>query len=749
MKRSFLPVAAIVGLLVAHAAFSLSAMHGASVTFDENLHIAAGLSYWKFDDYRLQPENGNLPQRWCALPLAATGCVFPPDSDLWRSSDSYGIGQQLLYGGANDPARVLFAARAMSVVWSTSLCLVVFLWSRSLFGLAGGLVSLVLAAFWPAVVAHGALATSDVCGALFFTLAAWCLWDMLREATLATLARACGAVGLAAIAKHSSVLLAPVAVLLLVIRLLDGRPLPVRFTAGDRVVTTRAAKLGLGLGLLVAPLLAAALCIWAACGFRYAAMNPHMEPGKLYLFPTLEVSTLCAGGIGRLCRIFGDSRLLPEAWLFGMSAVVACSGYRYAFAMGEHSLQGWWWFFPLCLAIKNTLPSLALSLWGLVTFAHTTFEACRRRLPLDAATYGSIPLVVTLAVLWPTFLTSHLNIGERHLLPSYPPLMILAGGLWRAAGPAWPRVVIAALLALHAADVTSRWPSTLAYFNQIVPRDTEYRWLVDSSLDWGQDLDRLATWLERNRRPGEPVFTTLFGGAPVTAVRLDCEQLGFTRRRLAPGLYCISATALQGMSDVIKGPWSRTHETMWQTSRQFMARHENSPDEAAAAALITNLTVDRDEAHVRAIRGVATVHDRAVAASTILQAGRLKAFLRQRPPDASIGGSILIWRLSQADLFAALEGPPAELADQSWFEREGYGTAAELIALGRGRLQAGDAEAARVIFGRMLVFYPIDPRAWAGLSLACKAAGLPEEAERARREGERLIQLHERSGAGP
>jgi len=235
MKRP-VSVTAVVALLVVHAALTLSAMRDASATFDENLHIAAGLSYWKFDDYRLQPENGNLPQRWCALPLVATGCVFPADEARWRASDGYGLGQKLLYGGVNDPARVLFAARAMAVVWSTALCLVVFLWSRSLFGFSGGLVSLTLAAFWPAVVAHGALATSDVCGALFFTLATWCLWNLLREVSPATLAMACGSVGLAAIAKHSSVLLAPVAVVLLVIRLLDGRPLSIRFDTLRREV---------------------------------------------------------------------------------------------------------------------------------------------------------------------------------------------------------------------------------------------------------------------------------------------------------------------------------------------------------------------------------------------------------------------------------------------------------------------------------------------------------------------------------
>ncbi|NBX31084.1 hypothetical protein EBR04_11695, partial [bacterium] len=335
-----------------------------------------------------------------------------------------------------------------------------------------------------------------------------------------------GSVGLAAIAKHSSVLLAPLGLVLLAVRLVDGRPLRIRLASINRDVATPAAKLGLGLALLTATMLAAALCIWVACGCRYRAANPAMGSARFYLFPSLDQCALAAGGIGRLCHGLGTRRLLPEAWLFGMTAVVACSTYRYAFALGQHSLTGWWWFFPLCLAIKNTLPALVLSAWGVVGWCRAALSAVVRRLPLDATSYGAIPLVATLAVLWPTFLTSHLNIGERHLLPSYPPLMILAGAAWRPTAPAWRRWLVVALVSLHALDVASRWPATLAYFNQIVPRGQEYRWLVDSSLDWGQDLDRLAAWLRQHRQPGEPVYVTTFGGAPVASALDDFEYLG-------------------------------------------------------------------------------------------------------------------------------------------------------------------------------------------------------------------------------
>jgi 4-amino-4-deoxy-L-arabinose transferase-like glycosyltransferase len=489
----------VASLLIAHSAIAFTATLDASATFDEVLHIASGLSYWTTDDYRLQPENGNLPQRWCALPLVALGYRLPEDEVAWRQSDSFQLGRSLLYGSGHDPAVILSAARAMAAVWSAALCLVVYLWSRSLFGHGGGLVSLGLAAFWPALVAHGPLATSDACGSLFFTLGAWSLWNLVNRVTVGSLIAASVAVGLAAIAKHSCVLLAPLAGLFVIIMAASRRPLPLSMADFSTMFVDRGRKAAVMAASLVGPLLAAVFMIWASCGFRYRAFADEAALAEFFRFPTLADCVGYAGGVGMLCEHLANWQILPESWLWGMSQVVARAQSREAFAIGEHSMLGWWWFFPLCLAIKNTLPSLVLAGFGVTRAASLVVTRLARRLALDDEAWNVLPLLVWLVILWPTFLTCHLNIGERHLLPSYPPLMILAGGCWRAATVPWRKLLICGLVGLHAVDVASRYPSSLAYFNQFVPRGEEHRWLVDSSLDWGQDLDRLRRWSERHR----------------------------------------------------------------------------------------------------------------------------------------------------------------------------------------------------------------------------------------------------------
>ncbi len=55
---------AIVGALcLLHIRLAASVSRQLSTTVDELAHLTAGYAYWTQHDYRLQPENGNLPQR--------------------------------------------------------------------------------------------------------------------------------------------------------------------------------------------------------------------------------------------------------------------------------------------------------------------------------------------------------------------------------------------------------------------------------------------------------------------------------------------------------------------------------------------------------------------------------------------------------------------------------------------------------------------------------------------------------------
>ena len=212
----------VAGLLVLHAWLALWAASDESVTADEILHVTGGYCYNRFGDYRIQPENGNLAQRWVALPAWLMGAPPPPMADniYWRTSDGSVIGYQFFYETGHDHWPMLMAARAMTVVFSLGTGLLVFSWARRLFGAAGGLLALTFYALDPNILAHAGLATSDAAAVFFLLATVTAFWRHLREPGWTTGALSAGVFGLACVAKFSAVLLLPVMLLLLVWRII-------------------------------------------------------------------------------------------------------------------------------------------------------------------------------------------------------------------------------------------------------------------------------------------------------------------------------------------------------------------------------------------------------------------------------------------------------------------------------------------------------------------------------------------------
>jgi hypothetical protein len=94
-------------------------------------------------------------------------------------------------------------------------------------------------------------------------------------------------------------------------------------------------------------------------------------------------------------------------------------------------------------------------------------------------------------------MTSAINIGMRHILPIYPFLYLAVAVLLTQAGVGrWARTAMLLLAALEIAECAWIAPNYLAFFNALSggPGNGP-RYLVDSNLDWGQDVKKLKKWL--------------------------------------------------------------------------------------------------------------------------------------------------------------------------------------------------------------------------------------------------------------
>ncbi len=617
---------AVAALLLLHMVLAFEGVRHRSPTVDEPMHLLGGVSYWKLNDYRIQPENGNLPMRWATLPLVLDGVQLPIEDHLdeWQNTVTPVLMYSLLYGGQNDHVELLWTARRAAIVWSLALGVLIFAWARSLWGVPAGLLALTMHALSPTMLAHGALVTSDSAAAFFLLAATWGYWRALMRPSTATLLTSGALTGLCAVAKFSVVLL-PFVFL----------PLTVWALYRRRVKWKSLAL------LVLANVAIPWLVIWASFGFRYSPVGPDALPFDRYY--RLWSDTMPDDGLLRsVVSLAREWRVLPEAYIYGFTHVLKFAGVRLAFLNGEYSNTGWWWFFPYAFLIKSTLAELLLvAVAAVVALRRLRKNVSDSERPLER----TFPLLSLLAVYWLFSITSHLNIGHRHLLPTYAPMFILASGLVATGVSAWRSRIALAVGILALVEVFAVRPHYLAYFNTSVGGPSGgWKHLVDSSLDWGQDLPRLADWLREHRQPDEPVFHSVFGSGSAAGYGIEGYEIApdwpdFERPWIewTGGVYAISATRLQQAYSPFRGTWNAEMESILQNLSRDMRQ-----------GLASGAIEPRLLPYVWGGVNIRTWE--------LLQFARLTNYLRLRQPDDVIAHSIFIHRLSDREVEIAVRG---------------------------------------------------------------------------------------------
>jgi hypothetical protein len=539
-RRAGLVLAAAIAL---QAGLAIHAMRGSSATFDEGAHLPAGYSYLATGDHRLNPEQPPLVKLLAALPLRALAPELRTSDLAWEQARQWEFGRRFLYRW-NDADRLLFLGRLPVVALASCLVAAVFLVARRRFSPWAAAAAVVLAALSPDVLAHGSLVTTDLAFALFFFLSVVAFDRLLDAPSLARLAAAGLLTGAAFATKFSAPILLPVFLVL------GGAALAGK-AAGDGARDVKARPATLLVSLFVVLIVALGV-VWASYGFR-SAITPDPALRSELAKP---VQSRPDGALRSFTAFAGRTGIVPEDYARGLLFVTEHSAARPTFLLGERRDGPFPHYFAVTFLLKTPVPLLLLTALALARVP---------RLARRDALVVWVPVLVYLAAT----ATRGLQIGHRHLLPIYPFLFLAAGEAaaalrgWRAREASQrppsraPRgALAAAVLGLwYAGGTLVQHPHHLAYFNELGGGPSNgWRLLVDSNLDWGQDLKRLAAWLREHPAPG--LKLSYFGSADPAWYGIASEALpGYAAphpprvtREVAPGdVLAVSATNLQGV----------------------------------------------------------------------------------------------------------------------------------------------------------------------------------------------------------
>lgn len=654
----FFPLLLGVAALI-HISLAVGSGGRNAMTYDELAHLTAGYSYVTTGDYRLQPENGWLPQMLIGLGLKAGG-IAPPDftGPFWDRSDVWSIGRQWVASDQVDLDRLLFWGRLPVSLLGGLLVALIGLAARRTFGIAAGLTAAGAAAFCPTLVAHASFATSDVAGGLGLLLFTLAFARMTRRLTLPSVALAGLAAGALALAKFSMLLAVPIALVLLAARVVGGRPMTLCI---PRVITTRSRRrLGIAAALSFATT-TVLLIAWVMVQFAFASQpEPEASGSFTYYFAESALTKRAPQTVGWIDEVTAAG-VLPGPYTNGLKVTLAMSTARPAFLNGTLSPDGFAWFFPYAALVKTTLGLLA----GLGIAAYVVATDPRRQRWLRRL----MPLLILAGVYAAASATSNLNIGHRHLLPLYPPALVLLGALatWPKARASWRRLLAPTATCAMAVECLLIWPHALAYFNPLHGGPSQaYRHLVDSSLDWGQALGSLDDAIEQTRGPEDahlPVYLSYFGSIEPTRYGLNVRPLSSSSElsfreppltQLEPGLYAVSATRLQNVYIQAQRSWSREYETRYRSLGSLIQEIKSAHNDPAALDSIS----DRVGGDTRVTLAIKRFHT--------LRFLRLTQYLRLLEPEAQAAYAINIYRLDAEQLAIALDGPPA-----AWFDAQG------------------------------------------------------------------------------
>ena len=486
-----------------------------SFHLDEGYHIAAGVSYVRHADFRINPEHPPLMKLWVGSFVALTGFRLSPFRQFHDKPDERDFTERDVFLH-NDPDAVQRHSRMAMFVLNSLLMIALAFALRRIFGEFVALGATLFLAIDPTVAAHLPVALTDLPVSLLSATTVVLAASAFRYWRWLDLAACSAALGLALGMKHS----APVFALFVALAGISlAASAPSIQAAGSRL------KLFAKLGAMLA---GALVVLWSIYLFRFTESSEQRE---MFNRPLADkIADLDSPAFRTALTGIAKTHVLPRAYIWGLADTLRAGlegrfGTRVFFGRVYFD-QGPKYFFPGVMAVKLPIGLSLLALTGL-------FLLFTRRMPRE----WRMPLAfVVIAALWflAVLTRGATYAGIRHALPAVVLLSVLGGvaiGAAALSGAKPLRLLVAIALigaCVSALPVIRPWE----YYNEIIGgKDKAYLYFNDEGVEQSQRMKEMARYYHQVLEPAGDVPFIEYGVNPPELTGRGLDWVGRDRKR--------------------------------------------------------------------------------------------------------------------------------------------------------------------------------------------------------------------------
>lgn len=564
-NKKLIPI--FIGLvLIIAALLMLNSSLRESAIVDELAHIPAGYSYLKFGDNRLNPEHPPLLKDLSAIPLVFLNLNFPIESNYWQQyiNGQWDVGRVFLYESGNNADQIIQLARIFPIILTLLTAFLVYLLAKKFVGPYWALLPFILFSFSPLFLAHGHYVTTDIAAAFGAILIFLIVIPKMMQPSKKNLLVAGLFLGIAQLTKFSLLLFYPLIIIFIliwkIVQIIKQKKSHLTISPLKEILKT--------LGNIIIVFIISFGVIYLV----YLPQNINYPIEKqvydteqiLYSFaggpdPQLETCRHWTGSISRQMRCVAEidialsknkiTKPFAQYLLGALMVVERSTGGNTGYFLGNISNSGWHEYFPIVFLIKEPIPSLILIFlaifWSFKNFIKSTIDNIKNKnwwtkLINWLSQNFLLFCILIFVIIYSIFsIRSPLNIGYRHLTVIIPLIYILTADQikkwwWGVKNNVDSQSIFSLLINFNQIKkigiktililILIMWyiiealiisPHFIAYFNEFVGgAKNGYKYVVDSNLDWGQDLKRLAKFVEENNI--NKIKLDYFGGGSPT-----------------------------------------------------------------------------------------------------------------------------------------------------------------------------------------------------------------------------------------